>query len=435
MDAVRLLRDLVEVDTTINPSEGKYPDPAALELVREAAASLGFSCQILSQGGLKHLIARAGDAPAALFMAHLDTVPFDRGEWRHDPLKLTVEGGKAFGRGALDDKGNVAALLAALDDVGAGDGIALAITMDEEAGGEGARLVRDLVRGSPPRWLINADGNGMVVINRRRGVFEATIKVPESKSIMRGRAGRVEFRLDYKVRPAHHAAYFLAGVDSHPLITLSHYVRVNDLAVAELGGAWIKTNVVPARAWATVVAGRGEGGEEAGVDPNLTGLVKAIVPLTRPVIRTKAPSEYGINATPNYYRRAGGVHELVIDIRAMTDDEAEVRRAVEEQLGELRAEVEVSGGGGDLYTDPSSDLVAAAFDVLRRLGVEPRAAEMSGASDSRHFTSLGVQAIDFGPVGGNIHGPDEYVDLASLELTVKFYAELMRTVMKNKARG
>lgn len=170
----------------------------------------------------------------------------------------------------------------------------------------------------------------------------------------------------------------------------------------------------------------------------MTGLVKAIVPpLTRPVIRTKAPSEYGINATPNYYRRAGGggMHELVIDIRAMTDDEAEVRRAVEEQLGELRAEVEVSGGGGYLYTDPSSDLVAAAFNALRRLGVEPRTAEMNGASDSRHFASLGVQAIDFGPVGGNIHGPDEYVDLNSLELTVKFYAELMRSVMRSKARG
>ncbi|GGP20748.1 peptidase [Thermocladium modestius] len=434
MDALKLLRELVEIDTTINPSEGKYPNPAALDLVREAASSLGLSCQVISQGGLRHLIARAGDAPVALFMAHLDTVPFDRGEWRHDPLKLTVEGGRAFGRGALDDKGNVAALLAAVEEAGVGEGIALAVTMDEEAGGGGARLVRDSMRGNPPRWLVNADGNGMVVINRRRGVFEATIRVPESKLIARGREERVEFRLDYKVRPAHHAAYFLAGVDSHPLITLSHHVRVNDLAVAELGGAWIKTNVVPARTWATVVA-RGEG-TEVEVDPNLTGLVKAIVPLTRPVIRTKAPSEYGINATPNYYRRAGGgMHELVIDIRAMTDDEAEVRRAVEEQLGELRAEVEVSGGGGYLYTDPSSDLVAAAFNALRRLGVEPRTAEMNGASDSRHFASLGVQAIDFGPVGGNIHGPDEYVDLNSLELTVKFYAELMRSVMRSKARG
>jgi succinyl-diaminopimelate desuccinylase len=436
MDALKLLRELVEIDTAINPAEGKYPDAAALSIVREEAESLGFTCELIRDGGLNHMLAHRGEGePRLLLMAHLDTVPFNRDEWSHDPLKLTVEGEKAYGRGALDDKGNVAAILSALGEAGDEEGtIMLAITMDEEAGGRGAKLIRDRLaeESRMPAMVVNADGNGMVIINRRRGVFEAYISVPSAASMIRGVTRRVEFRLDYKVRPPHHAAYFLPGVDSHPLIALSQFVRVNDAHVSELGGSWLKTNVIPSIVWGNVVI-EDPTGDFVPVDEGLTSLIKAVVPLTRPVIRGKAPSEYGINATPNYYRRRGESHELVLDIRAMTDDEAEVRRAIEEQLGDLEAEVQLHGGGGYLFTSQSSNLVKAAMDTLRKIGVAPQVVEMNGASDSRYFSPLGIDAIDFGPRGGNIHGPDEYVDIKSLELTIKFYARLVEAVMTPKA--
>ncbi len=45
-----------------------------------------------------------------LLNAHLDTVDVG-GEWMHEPFEATTEKGKIFGRGASDDKGNIAAML------------------------------------------------------------------------------------------------------------------------------------------------------------------------------------------------------------------------------------------------------------------------------------------------------------------------------------
>ena len=37
-----------------------------------------------------------------------------------------------------------------------------------------------------------------------------------------------------------------------------------------------------------------------------------------------------------------------------------------------------------------------------------------GASDAVSFLSAGVPAVEFGPVGGGHHGPDEWVSVSSL---------------------
>ena len=43
-----------------------------------------------------------------MFNAHIDVVPAgDESLWAHDPWRVTVAGGNAYGRGALDDKGGV----------------------------------------------------------------------------------------------------------------------------------------------------------------------------------------------------------------------------------------------------------------------------------------------------------------------------------------
>jgi succinyl-diaminopimelate desuccinylase len=38
-----------------------------------------------------------------------------------------------------------------------------------------------------------------------------------------------------------------------------------------------------------------------------------------------------------------------------------------------------------------------------------------GASDAVSFLRAGVPAVEFGPVGGGHHGPEEWVSVASLE--------------------
>lgn len=87
-------------------------------------------------------------APRVLFNVHLDTVPVGEG-WSGDPLRLRVEGGRAYGRGACDIKGAAAALLT-LAEHGVED-LALLFTSDEEGAG-GCCVARFLESGEAQRY-------------------------------------------------------------------------------------------------------------------------------------------------------------------------------------------------------------------------------------------------------------------------------------------
>jgi succinyl-diaminopimelate desuccinylase len=61
-----------------------------------------------------------------------------------------------------------------------------------------------------------------------------------------------------------------------------------------------------------------------------------------------------------------------------------------------------------------------------------------GASDANSFLDAGVPAVEFGPVGGGHHGPDEWVSVASLihyrEALVEFVTALPQTLGKGHLR-
>ncbi len=80
-------------------------------------------------------------------ITHYDVVPPGEG-WKHDPFKLTVEGDRAYGRGAADDKSAVAACMGALKLLGkkAKYNVIFAASPDEEIGGRWGigYLMRDL---------------------------------------------------------------------------------------------------------------------------------------------------------------------------------------------------------------------------------------------------------------------------------------------------
>ncbi|WP_188602503.1 M20/M25/M40 family metallo-hydrolase [Vulcanisaeta souniana] len=430
-----LLGTLIEFNTINDPDNGKTPDPGVIDFVEGVLNGLGVRTRVLVSHGYRSVVGVVGSGePRVLLLAHLDVVPFIRSEWKYDPLRLTVEGDLAYGRGALDDKGNVAAVLKALEDlVGIGRGtVIVAFTTDEEVGGEnGARVVRDylLDNGLRPNYVVNADGQSMVIINRRRAIFNARVRSKVERAVVNGRRETIRFQLDYKVTPPYHAAYFIGGVDTHPVIALSQYVWLNNIYVASLRGGFVKSNVTPTWVEADVVKPCSDCPQQE-VDAGLTRLVKALLPLTRFVPRVKAQSVYGVTATPNVYRVVGDYHEFVINVRAMTDDAKAIEETMNEALKEdfqgIEVKVEGEGGGGYLYTPRDSRLVSLASEVLGELGLEARVMEMAGASDARYFSPLGIETIDFGPLGGNAHGPNEYVNVKSLEFTSRFYSLLVR---------
>lgn len=82
------------------------------------------------------------DAPALLLAAHQDTVPVEVAEWQHPPFGGDVAEGFVWGRGTLDDKGSLMAILEAAERLLARgfqprQTIYLAFGHNEEIGGEG----------------------------------------------------------------------------------------------------------------------------------------------------------------------------------------------------------------------------------------------------------------------------------------------------------
>jgi len=435
LDTLDLLKSLIPLKCVNDPVAGLKPGDPCVRGVEHSMRLGGIDPRILESGGFHTLYNVYGSGkPVVLYLAHYDVVP-PGPSWSRDPFSPQEAGGRLYGRGSADDLGNVAILISAYRDMARlvdkyGGTLVVAFTGDEEVGGHnGARVLRDFLkaRGMLPDYMINADGTGLVVINRRRNAFKVELEADPKRVIVRGARSRLSKSL---VSRSYHAAYFIPGSDVHPLIDLAREVVDRDLLVAELGGDFVKSNVLPQRVWAEVVE-EGVGGE-ATADLGLTELVRAIPPLTRISLEPDFPSVYGITATPNVYAFTGSKHIIEVDVRAPLKSGDKLEEAVKELVEDLQLGVRarVSGGGGYLNTPRSSRLVSKAVKTLEKLGLRGSVVERAGASDSRYFSPENVEAIDFGPVGGNIHGPDEYVEIWSLDKARAFYVGILEEILK-----
>ncbi|WP_335755347.1 M20/M25/M40 family metallo-hydrolase [Thermococcus profundus] len=318
-------------------------------------------------------------------MAHFDVVPVNMEEWETDPFKLTIKGNRAYGRGSADDKGNVASIMLALKELSEEklDGkVLFAFTGNEEIGGRMAMHIAEKLaqEGNLPGYLVNADGTGMKPIIRRRKGFGVTIRVPSEKTKVKGTVRRETFRIRTPVLETRHSAYFLSGVDTHPLIAASHFLRGREAFAVSLEGKFLKGNVVPSEVTLTYVI-PGEG-EEMEVDLGLTGLLRAVVPFVRAPIKAEKYSDYGISITPNLYFIENGKHVLKFDVRAMSRSKDEIERAMKEvvEFNLPGAEVKVATNekAGYLFTHPEEKIVKITLEVLEELGEKVEPAEGPG---------------------------------------------------------
>ncbi len=104
---VGLLRDLIAIPS-VSCNEAKLADRVISE-----CRSLGIPARRDRCGSV---IATLGGGPfRVVYDAHMDTVgPGDAAVWSFDPFKGKVEDGRVFGRGACDNKGALAAMIAGL---------------------------------------------------------------------------------------------------------------------------------------------------------------------------------------------------------------------------------------------------------------------------------------------------------------------------------
>ena len=144
---VEILQRLIQFNTTNPPGN----EAACIAYARGLLTDAGIESIVLEKvQNRPNLIARiegTGKAPPILLYGHVDVVTTDKQKWDQPPFEGKLLDGYVWGRGALDMKGGVAMMLSAFLRAKAeglqppGD-ILLAIVSDEEAGGDvGAKFL------------------------------------------------------------------------------------------------------------------------------------------------------------------------------------------------------------------------------------------------------------------------------------------------------
>ena len=191
------------------PTVSRDPNRALIDFVRDFLAERGIAAELFEaeDGRKANLFATLGPAgvPGIMLSGHTDVVPVDGQDWTKAPFRMTVESGRAYGRGTTDMKGFVAAALR-LADRAAREPLAvpihLAFSHDEEIGCVGVRSMIDALatRAVRPRFAIVGEPTSMAIATGHKGKIgaRATCCGVEGHSALAPRAlNAIHFACDF----------------------------------------------------------------------------------------------------------------------------------------------------------------------------------------------------------------------------------------------
>jgi acetylornithine deacetylase len=217
-DAVALTRALTRIDSRNPTLAPDSPGEAGIAAVlARILADWGFSIELFdSAPGRPNLVARIGprDAPAMMFMGHLDTVGVEG--MTHDPYSGDMKDGRIFGRGSADMKSGIAAMcvgaLRAFDSLEgrAKRQIIIACVTDEEFESLGTTALID--NGLSAECAIITEPTRLAICPAHRGFVWMEIEFT-------GRAAHGS-RYDVGVDAITHAGLVLAELDELERVTL-----------------------------------------------------------------------------------------------------------------------------------------------------------------------------------------------------------------------
>ena len=204
----QVLSELVRI-----PSVARRPNGAIVDHVRACLDRHAVASTVLAgpEGDRFNLFATIGPAdwPGYVLSGHLDVVPAEEPSWTSDPFELRRDGERLVGRGAVDMKGFVACVLAAVPGLVARQlarPIHIALSYDEEVGCVGVRHLVDRLPSlcRPPLGCIVGEPTGMRPVLRHKGKAALCATV-------HGRSAHSS-RPDLGVNAIYHAAEVVAAV-------------------------------------------------------------------------------------------------------------------------------------------------------------------------------------------------------------------------------
>ncbi len=374
---------------------------------------------------------RTGEPPLVL-MAHYDVVPVEGQDWSRDPFAGLIEDGVVHGRGAIDDKGYLVAILEAVEAL-VTEGFTprrdvwLSFGNDEEVTGVGAQLAVAAFteRGIRP-WAVLDEGGAVVT-----GMFPG---VPGQVAVVGlAEKGRLDVELVATDAGGHASsplpggaparlAKAITALDEHPFPA-----RMNDvvLGMVDAAGRHAPGPLRAVFAHADVL-----GPALARILARAGREANALVRTTVAVTRLEGSAASNVLAT-----RVLAHLNIRIALGETVGSTVERLRRV---IGDPSVELRVLPGGADpspvsrVDDDAYATVAAAAKAAYPDAVVAPYL--MVQASDSRHFAEICDSVYRFMPFDvtreelAALHAADERISIAALHRGAGFVRHLLRTI-------
>ncbi len=394
----KLAADLVLINSVWDPDSGTSEQQAA-EHVAQWAQKKGFEVQVDQVAPERPNVIITWNAASGgrklMFEGHTDVVtPGDVKAWQYDPFGADIVQGRMYGRGTNDTKGNLAAMLIAMDAIKKtglklSGSIVAGVLCDEEDQMLG---VQDFIKRG------HADD-----------VSGAVICEPQDGMICTSQKGAIRVSYNLCGRMSH-GAMPLAGLNTAPALAelINGLQRLESNAVQELGEdehlGW--PSYTP-----TVIQAPSEGAAQLNVMP---GDSKLLVD-----VRT-IPGQFHEDIKIDLKALAGRVTQSVENHYCSYDTILNLDRN-----RELSIDVEFLTDRPCTYTDQQDPVVMAADWGTRKVTLkDPVYAGVPGATDGTYLWAYKqIPIVTMG--AGDRHVPhqvDEWVDLNQLAQTANIYA-------------
>jgi acetylornithine deacetylase/succinyl-diaminopimelate desuccinylase-like protein len=429
-EAVAFAADLIRIDTS-NRGGGDCQERPAAEYVAARLAEAGLEPVLLeSAPGRANVVARiAGQdssAGALLAHGHLDVVPAEPADWARHPFSGEIADGVLHGRGAVDMKNADAVLVA----------------VARHLGETGVRPRRDIVLAFTADEEDTAAYGAAWLVENRPDLFEGCTEAI-------GESGAFTFHAGNGTRlyPVASAERGTAWLKLTARGRAGHGSKANpDNAVAKLARAVgrIADYHWPVRLIPTVRAAIGAIAEAVGVEPGALDDDAAVAAVLAKIGPAAALVASTIRNSANPTMLSAGYKVNVIpaeatacvDGRVLPGFDAEFAAALDELTGPdvtwdyLHREV-------PLEAPADAPLVTAMTAAL--LAEDPGGTVvpycMSGGTDAKQFSRLGIAGYGFTPLWlppdfdyyQMFHGVNECVPVAALEFAVRVVTRLMLT--------
>ncbi|QJB69571.1 M20/M25/M40 family metallo-hydrolase [Parasphingorhabdus halotolerans] len=430
VEARDLFKQVVEIPTV----EGRGEVPRLVKLLSEKFRAEGFDDIIVKpHGETETMILRwkAGGTPIAkpiLLMAHMDVVEAKRDDWADDPFIFREKDGYYWGRGSVDNKAGMTAIVMSLirlkrSGFAPKRDIIVLFTGDEETAGDGSRLAAsewiDLVRAE---YALNSDagGGGFTADGTPLGYGMQT-----AEKTYRTYTFSVTNKGGHSSKPRpDNAIYELASaitrLEKHrfaPMLnetTRGYFAARAKQEKGALGDAM--------RRW-LADDNDGEAADIVEADPKEVGLTR-----TR-CVATKLAGGHADNALPQ-------LAQATVNCRIFPGvDPVAVKAELEQIAGEGVAVEQSDSFGASTPASPLRADVVGAYTkaIQKRFPDMPIVPSMStGATDGVFFRGIGIPVYGVSgiwlkiPEDARAHGLDERIPVESFHMNIGVWEDMLR---------